>query len=164
MEQSVIEQKEDSHVSTETLTKASLLDLVFKGESEPQDKRFLPTEEGGVFRYLYLPDIISSLNPQKEPLFPVVKDGDEVVGLAQLEKSPYKENRYWISFISVDPTYQGKRYASKLVEEIFNFAKRENVSLQASSYKEDGWLKLKDILKREAEKTGIEWEDEENKM
>lgn len=164
MEQVDLEQKENSPVSTETLTKAELLNLIYKDESEPQDKRFLPTKDGGVFKYLYLPDIISSLNPQKEILFPVVRVGDEIVGLAQLEKSPYKENCYWVSFISVDPAYQGNGYASKLIEEIFSFAKKENISLKASSYKEDGFLKLKDKLKQEAEKTGVVWEDEEKRF
>lgn len=158
-----IENKE-GFPTTRTMSSEELVDYIYKGESSPQDNRFLPTEDGGVFRYFDLEEIVGYFGKQKEKYFPVVEVDNKIVALSQLQKSPYAENTFWVSFVSVDPIFQGKKYASKLVKEIFRFAKEKQISLEASSYSEIGWQKLKRLFVEESEKTGVPWHDDEGRL
>lgn len=165
MEQVSLEQKETISIKTEVLTKQELMKEIYKGDSRFPDSRFLEPENGGVFQYFDLEEVISSFSKEREYFFPVIKVGDEIVGIAQLQKNPYKDdNTYWIQGISVDEKYRGNKYASRLVEELVQHAKTHDISLEASSYKDDGWLKLKHVLKRETEKAGVSWEDDERRF
>ena len=123
------------------------------------DERFLPTEKGGVFKYFDYNlaierDPLTGEIPQK--FFPYVKKGETIVALAQLSESMYKkddeEKVFSISFVSVDPKFQGKGYASKLLEEIFLFAKEHKIILQNSTYTEEGEEKLFNLIQRLREK------------
>ena len=149
------ETKENLPISTETLNSEELINLVYKGNNLPQDIRFLSTEEGGVFEYFSL------MHAGRENRFPVVKEGNKIVGLSELEKSPYTDKTFWIQFLSVDPKYQNKGYASRLAEEIFRFAKQEGYSLEASSYTEVGYEKLKDLFNKMAQKYSVNFIDKE---
>jgi GNAT superfamily N-acetyltransferase len=97
----------------------------------------------------------------RENRFPVVKEGNKIVGLSELEKSPYTDKTFWIQFLSVDPKYQNKGYASRLAEEIFRFAKQEDYSLETSSYTEVGYEKLKDLFNKMAQKYSVNFIDKE---
>ncbi len=44
-------EKKENLPKAETITGQELFDLIYKGESEPQDDRFLNSKEGGVFKY-----------------------------------------------------------------------------------------------------------------
>lgn len=149
------EQKENLFVSTKTLNSEELINLVYKGNNLPQDVRFLPVEEGGVFEYFSL------MHAGRENKFPIIKEGDKIVGLSELEKSPYADKTFWIQFLSIDPKYQGKGYASKLAEEIFRFAKENDYTLETSSYTEEGYEKLKAVFNKLAEKYSVDFIDKE---
>jgi GNAT superfamily N-acetyltransferase len=149
------EKKESLPITTQTLNANELTDLIYKGNNLPQDGRFLPTEEGGVFEYFNL------MHAGRDSKFPVVKEGDKIVGLSELEKSPYADKTFWIQFLSIDPKYQNKGYASKLAEEIFRFAKQEEYSLETSSYTEIGYEKIKGLFNKLAEKYYVNFIDKE---
>ncbi len=162
MEQSGLEGKE-LNIQTKIFSAKELIDHIYKGDSLPQDSRFLPTEEGGVFRYFHPGEIIeSSRSPEK--FYPVIEINNEIVGLAELQKNPYEENTYWVKFMAVDPLYQGNRYASQLVEKIFEFAKEKQATLEASSYSEEGWSKLKPVFSKISKETNVIWVDKDIKI
>ncbi|MFA6446051.1 MAG: GNAT family N-acetyltransferase [Candidatus Paceibacterota bacterium] len=139
-----------------TLTTDALIEIIYRGKNLPQDKRFLSKEEGGVFEYSALEG--TSIN-KEDFHFPVIKIGDNIIGLSKLQKDPYKDRNYWIQFLSIDPKYQEKGYASKLAEEIFRFAKQKGYSLETSSYTGIGYLKLKGLFRKLAEKYSVNFID-----
>lgn len=140
-----IENKENLVITTETINTKDLIDLIYKGNNFPQDNRFLPTEDGGVFKYFD----ISELSQNKEDKFyPIVKIGDKIIGLSELQKDPFNKKNLWIKFLSIDLKEQNNGYASKLAKEIFEFAKKNNYSLEASSYTEQGFEKMRPVFER----------------
>lgn len=145
---------EQESIKTKTLKPEELSERIYKGENLPQDKRFLPVKDGGVFKYfrIDLPDW-----NDKDKSFPIVEVENEIVGLGELEKSPHEEKMLWIKFLSVDPKYQGKGYATKLAEEIFRFAQQEGFSLKGSIYSDEGEQKLKHLFSRFAEQFSVNY-------
>lgn len=156
------EQKENL-IKADTMTGQELLDLIYQGQSLPQDSRFLDPKKGGVFKYFNLSHNLINFNRKLENLFyPIVKIDNKVVALCELQKSPYEENLYWIEGVSVDPAYQGKHYASMVLEETLRFAKEKGVALLGSQYSEEGLAKLKSVCHRLADKYGVEFRESEH--
>jgi GNAT superfamily N-acetyltransferase len=153
MENLNLNKKENITPKADILSYETLLKQIYKGENLPQDKRFLSTEKGGVFKYFEL----SNLNDMysKDRFYPVIKLNDEIVALSEIEKNNLKENNYWIKFISVDPKYQNNGYATKLIENIFKFAKENNYSLETSIYSDEGIEKIKNIVDKFEKETGV---------
>ena len=123
-----------------------------------KDTRFLPVKDGGVFKYFNYVDDLRDNAFAKEKFqlfFPYIKEKDMIVALAKLTEAKeyyFKDNTFFISFVSVDPQFQGKGYASKLLEKIFQFAQEKNIHLQNSSYTDEGEEKLYDVVQRLREK------------
>ncbi len=140
-----IENKENLVITTETINTNDLIDLIYKGDNLPQDNRFLPVENGGVFKYF---DIKELSQNKKDKFYPVVKIGDKIVGLSELLKDPFNNKNLWVQFLSIDPEEQNNGYASRLAKEIFEFAKKNNYSLEASSYTEKGFEKMRPVFER----------------
>jgi len=155
------ENKENPLVNTETVTGNELVDVIYQGDSLPHDERFLPSEKGGVFKYF---DIRSLVENKKDLFYSIIKEASKVIGLSELEKIPNQEKQYWIKFVSIDPKYQGKGLASKLVEEIFRFARQEGATLESSSYSSDGYDKLKPLFNKFAEEFSVNFIDVERKL
>lgn len=154
-----LEQKE--HVpETQTLTREGLKEILYKGERLPQDVRFFDINKGGVFEYFTISDVIEGYG---EKYFPITRNPEGlVVGIAELEKNPYEKNIFWIKHISVDPDFQGQGYASRIAREIFSFAHKNNFTLEASSYRSDeGFEKLRPLLNRLSEETGVPFLDKD---
>lgn len=145
------ENKEEIKPISKTLTSAELEEIIYKGESSPQDTRLLPIEKGGVFKFFNINDLISIYN-KTDKFYPVIEINNEIIGMAELEESPREVKTLWIKFISIDPKYQNKRYSSILIEEIFQIAKREGFSLKHSTRTEEGHQKLGKLFDRIAEK------------
>lgn len=140
---------------TGVFTEKELIDHIYQGERIPVDNKFMSDTHGGVFKYF---DLMTLLHPDKnkpERFFPYVKIKNEYVGLAQLEQSYQNSKVFWISFISVDPHFQNKGLASKLIVQIMMYAKENNLSLQTSSYSDEGFEKLEKVLHREASQFGV---------
>lgn len=150
---------EPSYVSSRTLTTSELEELIYSGQSFPRDKRFLSTEKGGVFKYFDLDDITQI--QRTERFFPVIEVDSKIVGLAELENKPNTELIYWLKFLSIDTNSQGKGYASRLAEEIFQFAYKKGFSIETSSYSQEGFQKLKPLLQRFSNKYNVNFIDKE---
>jgi hypothetical protein len=105
LEGSTFERKKKSS-EVKTITGRELRDLIYQGSSEPQDKRFLNYKKGGVFKYFNIQNLINIHKKLENLSYPVVKINGVIVAIAELEKSPYEENLYWIAGVSVDPLYQ----------------------------------------------------------
>lgn len=163
MERGQKELHEQFNVQAKTISGEELLDRIYKGESLPQDERFMPIEKGGVFKYLNLSEL-TGLQGVRNKHFPTVESNGEIIGLAELEESPYEENSLFIKFVSVDPNFQDQGYGSKLIEEIFKFAKENDYSLQSSMYSDDGFTKLKPKLNELSEKYEVKFIDTDNKI
>ena len=140
MENSIKNNFESLPVETKTLTRKELEKIILDEDGfTVKDKRFLPKEEGGVFYYFRPEDL------REVDYFPVVKEGDMITGIASLTKSPFTEKVFWMMSISVDQKYQGKHYATKLVEEIIRFTKEQGYELSVSGYRNK---EVKDKLER----------------
>jgi GNAT superfamily N-acetyltransferase len=160
MKENNFEKREE--VKTETLTAEELVDLIYKGESLPQDFRFLSEEDGGVFHYFDPRDLQEN---KENKFYSVVKADEEITGLGELEKNPFeKDERFWVKFISVDPKYRGKGYASLLAREMFEFAKAHGFSLEGSAYSDSGYEKLKGVFNKLAGETGVRFIDTERRI
>lgn len=155
--QNLSENSQEHFSSTvEIVTDKELKQSIYQGQYSPQDNRFISIENGGVFKYFDLKDIIG-INSYAEniKLFPLVKVEGVVVGIAGLEQDPHNKENFWIKFISVDPAYQGNGYASILIKKIFEFAKENNYSLEPSFYSEEGRQKLKKVMEKYIQETGV---------
>ena len=152
MELQKFENRENLQFECKIISAKELLNKVYQGEQLPQDIRFLPIEEGGVFKYFDLKDLVGVLTNIESKFYSIAEANGEVAGLGELETDPRVENNLWIKFISVDPKYQGQGCATKLVEEIFQFAKNGGYSLEESFYSIEGEQKLKKLVHESAEK------------
>ena len=133
------ERRENIIPELEIISDKELVDRIYQKKNLPQDNRFLPVDQGGVFKYFHLEDIIGANSySETKKLYPNVSLGNEIVGLAELEEDPRNKANYWIKFISVDPKYQGKGYATLLINKIFEYAKENNYSLEPSFYSDEG--------------------------
>jgi GNAT superfamily N-acetyltransferase len=145
------EKKEDLQFATRVIARQDLVEKIYQGEPLLRDERFLPTEQGGVFGYFDLDDL-RPLSGGENKFFPIAEINNEIAGLAELEVDPYKDKNLWIKFVSVDPKYQGHGCASKLVQEMFEFAKNQGCSLEESLRSPEGEIKLKRLIRESAEK------------
>ncbi|MDD5252171.1 MAG: GNAT family N-acetyltransferase, partial [Patescibacteria group bacterium] len=91
-------------------------------------------------------------------------DGDQIIGLQELQKDPNQENVYWMTFTEVDSDHRGQRVASKLKEETYRLAKERGYVLEESSYTEAGWERLRDLNARLAEKYGVKLIDRQRRI
>ena len=140
-------------VFTTILSREELKDIIYADNHNP-DNRFLPPDKGGVFYYFDLQELINPFN-QDEMVFPVVKENDLIVGIIDMEYSPNQDSIVWVKGVSVDPKYQDKGYGSKLLEEMFRYAKEHNLTLQISSFTGDGERKIKKPIERLAKEYGV---------
>ena len=148
--------KQEEIVSSDTLSGQDFFNTIYQGKHFPQDSRFLPVEEGGVFKYLDLSELIHNKSTM---FYPNVKVDGKIVALAQLQKDPRSENTFWKSFVAVDPSFQGKGYASQVLEETFRFAKEKNMTIVNSSYNALGEEKLQKKNNELAQKYGVPFTD-----
>jgi len=153
------EQKEQI-IDAKTLTGQELFDLIYSNESEPQDDRFLGSDDGGVFKYFRIENLINIHKKRENFFYPVIRVDDKIVALCEMEKSPYEENLYWITGVSTDPAYQGKGYASHVLEETFRFARERGFDLEASTYTDEGSQKLKSVCRKLAIQYGVEFREQ----
>jgi len=154
-------EKNENPVESKIISPKELMDIIYKGESIPQDNRFLSIDNGGVFKYFDPRDLFDNI---ENKVYSIIKNDKEIAALGELEKNPYSQDTYWIKFLSVDQIYQGNGYASILAEEIFKFAKNNNISLESSSYTTEGQEKIKDVFKRLAEKFMVNFIDSDKSI
>lgn len=142
--------------TTKTISCSELIEIVYDRNERP-DIRLVPVKEGGVFKYFHLYDFLGTSND--DWMFSIVMLGEMIVGIAGLQKSPFEKNKdlYWISFVSVDPSYQEKGFASLIIEEIFRVAKTNGYSLETSSFSKVGYERLNKKMNLMAIESGVEF-------
>lgn len=122
------------------------------------DTRFAKTRDDGknVFKYFDYSDYqLVSIGVR---FFGLIVD-NIIVALAHIRKSPNDENTWWLSYLCVDPIYEGKGYASELSDYIFKWFKKEGLTFMSSSYTEQGMIKLKPLFNRLAIKYNVPFID-----
>lgn len=81
-------------IETGIMSADDLVELIYRGESLPQDKRFLPSDKGGVFKYFDVKDIIG-FSDKRNKLYFFIKQNNLIVGLSKLEKDPKNDNNFY---------------------------------------------------------------------
>jgi GNAT superfamily N-acetyltransferase len=153
---------ENLKVSCNVMSQKNMIDLIYKDKSLPQDERFLSIEDGGVFKYFDLEDIFSERYenlPKRE--FILVQEGGTVAGIAGLRKNPYEKDGWWIGYVTVDPKFQGKGYATRLVDELFKNAAEKGITIETSGYSTSGDQKLRPLFHKYSEKYQVPFTDRE---
>lgn len=153
-------ERREEYLESRVISSQELINIVYQNDRLP-GQRFLPVEKGGVFKYFDPRDLFENV---ENKVYSVIKNDKEITALGELEKNPYSQDTYWVKFLSVDPIYQGNGYASILAEEIFKFAKNNNISLENSTYTAEGQEKLKDVFKRLAEKFAVNFIDSDKNI
>lgn len=153
MEKPLLVKQENSPEEVKIISAEELVGKIYKGESLPQDSKFLPIDEGGVFKYFSLNNLNSFKNDRL--FYVIVEINGEIVGLSELERDPYKANNYWSTFTSVDPNFRSRGYARKMIEEKFRFVKEQGCSLEISYYATEEGKRLKKIYHEYAEKFSV---------
>lgn len=153
-EQNIKIENNEIEPKVEIISSQGLIERIYQGDSIPKDERFLSFEKGGVFKYFDIEDLIYMFNKSNK-LYPVIELNNLIVGISELEQDPNDSNNFWIKFVSIDPRYQDNGYASLLIEKIFDFAKQNNYSLEPSFYSKQGLEKLKNVVDRKIEETGV---------
>lgn len=124
------------------------------------DPRFLLKNDGGKKAFKYYQ--YSDYQQNKDSVFFMSLMVDNIiVALAHIQKSSYQENTYWLSYLCVDPIYEGKGYATQLTDNIFQWFKDNNMTFETSRYTEDGYIKLKPLFNRLASKYNVSFIDKE---
>lgn len=157
MDNQVDTEPKDPQITSRVLTSSEMIDLIYKGESLPQDPRFRAEENGGVFKYFNLRNL-SDIHAEKRK-YTLLEVNGLVVGVAELEDKSGHEDITWIKFLTIDPEFKGKGYGTKLAEAVFKYAKDSQRSLETSSYSQEGYARLKHIFNRLAEETGVAFQD-----
>jgi GNAT superfamily N-acetyltransferase len=157
------EKKETPHIVTETISADELQKIIYQDGSIPKGTKFLDKERGGDFKYFDIRKFAERGIYDRKMFYPIVRSNKEIVGICELEKNPHEENTYWISFMSVKDSEQGKGYGSKLAEETFRFAKEKEITIEGSIYSDIGREKLKSKLKELSEKYGVTFIDSDDK-
>ncbi len=148
-------QKENLEFQTRVLSTDELKQFIYQGQSLPQDNRFLDKEKGGVFQYFEIQNLLTVSHNKNLLWYPVVQIGNTIVGISELEQDPYDENLFWLKSVDIDPLYQGKGLARKLLETIFDLAKNKKHNLLISLYSDEGSEKIQRIIKELSESKGV---------
>lgn len=85
---------------------------------------------------------------------------NDLVGIAKLktEGRPSLRNpewKNWISYVSVHEDYFGHGIGKNLVQNLFEYCKKENLSVLTSEYSVRGWFHLRKCIRSCADKLGV---------
>lgn len=128
------------------------------GPNEEFDPRFKLKNDGGnkAFKYYQYSDYQVDSN---NVYFMALEVDNIIVALAHIRKSKYIENTFFLSYLCVDPLYEGMGYASQLANNMFQWFKENNLQFESSSYTEQGFVKLKPLFNKLALKYDIPFID-----
>lgn len=164
-----LEVREEEKVTVGPLTSQDLYNRVFRRDAEGVfgvDPRFADARRGGAFKYFDCEKLARYISRHQadDLLYVTAEEDGQIVGIRELERAPNEQDKFWMTLTAVDPAYQGQGVASKLAEETFRLAAERGYTLEASSYSEDGWLKLKDKYAALAKKYGVKLIDKQERL
>lgn len=81
----------------------------------------------------------------------------EVVGMIELQESPYDCNVMWMKYITVREDMQRCGIAKKLISMMISFLKEKPHRLERSYATDEGKVKIKSYIDQELNKEGISW-------
>lgn len=127
-----------------------------KGLELDEDSDYISKIENRI-RYFRGEDLynIYKTGKSKSDYYIVLYDDNYIIGIVKLGSSPYVENRYWISFISVDEQYRSNGYSKILIEEIFKLAKEKNLTIEGSYQTDMGKERIGDYINKVADKYNV---------
>lgn len=127
-----------------------------KGLELDEDSDYISKIENRI-RYFRGEDLynIYKTGKSKSDYYIVLYDDNYIIGIVKLGSSPYVENRYWISFISVDEQYRSNGYSKILIEEIFKLAKEKNLTIEGSYQTDMGKERIGDYINKVAAKYDV---------
>lgn len=156
------ENRENLPVDIRMFTKEDFLrERVYKGSSVPQDSRFLPKEQGGIFQYIDFSQSLYEMRGGSAVFYFCAENSGVVVGMAELEKDPNDNSVLWLKGISVDPLYVQRGIATVLIENVLQYVKNKNISLKVSSYSSEGEEKLRKKIEELAREKQVVLVEEE---
>ncbi len=135
-----------------TISSTDLIERIYQGDSLPQDEQFLSADNGGVFKYLDLGELVQDPNSS---YFSILELNQKIIGLSELKKNPNNDKNFWLMFISIDPKYQGRGYSYKLIDEVFSFSEKNAESLTLSFYSDEGEKRIKRKIEEKSIKSSI---------
>ena len=152
LEKFLANELEINNVRTTTISGVDLIERIYQGNSLPQDEQFLSTDNGGVFKYLDLGELVQ--DPDSS-YFSILELNQKIIGLSELKKNPNNDKNFWLMFISIDPKYQGRGYSHKLIDEFFSFSEKNAESLTLSFYSDEGEKRIKRKIEEKSIKSLI---------
>jgi predicted GNAT family acetyltransferase len=74
-----------------------------------------------------------------------LSQNQRIIGVSGPQTNPHDSKMLWVQHISVEPQHQGKGYASRLVESVYDYALRRSQKVLPSSFSAQG-QRLKHIF------------------
>lgn len=84
---------------------------------------------------------------QEETHF-VVTANKKIVGVGGVQVNPYNKEQLWLKHVSVDPKFEGKGIARKIIESIYKWATEHNLKVAPSTYSQKGASTIKSTIDR----------------
>ena len=81
----------------------------------------------------------------------------QVVGLLELETSPFDADVAWLKYVSVDPAYQRQGIAKRMLEGMVQHLQMTGQLLERSRPSEEGELKIQAYIDNLLDSHGIRW-------
>lgn len=116
---------------------------IYEGEEDQPQMDVMGPREFGQFirstpenadvtkRLKYLNDI-----PNEDHI--VIMIGNKIVAVGGVQLNPYYPIQLWIKHISVDPAYQGRGFARRILERIYQLAAERGMKVKHGSFTEEG--------------------------
>lgn len=71
---------------------------------------------------------------------------DKVIGMVELQKSPYNDEVLWLDFISVDPEYKNRGIGKKLSTMMCEFLAEKDFKIERSRPSDEGLQYIKGVI------------------
>lgn len=139
-------------LKAETISGSALLAQIYDHDAHMLDPRFTSREQGGAFHYSPVDSEITN----DDVVFSVVRENDTIVGLAKMRENPRQKGTLWLMSISVDMDRKNEGISRKVLEEVFQYAKSNNMKIEPSSYTVEGEERVKHQVERLAAQYGVE--------
>ena len=78
----------------------------------------------------------------------VIFDGKKLIADLSIQANPHDKRQIWLMHIAVDPAYQNKGLATKLLEELFRYLKIHDLELVRSTPSDQGKLYIQPVMQR----------------
>lgn len=145
-----------NNIKIDILDNKRFITEIVNNDNYKYQYKFLLKADGGkkAFKYYMYDDY-----RKDDVYFFILFLNDEPVAMSHIEKSPYIDNTYWLSYLCVDPNFEGNGYASILADKMFEWFKENNLQFETSRYTEIGFVKLKPLFNKLAQKYNVPFID-----